>query len=625
MKFRGWLFLVLASSFARWVSATNAGPSVFSGFVGDTAWYSLISANGKVLVGHEEMDGVGVPSSERGVVRTWSGGEWQRAYFETDFEKVVVPGAVSSEGQVIAGMFGPYSPIYHAAVWTKDADGWTRTDLAPDAPRSEVAAMSADGRVVAGWAGEGNGWDGPCVWESTEGTWVRTALPRPDAQEVVRVMQMSADGRVLVGYTYTQTPPYRTRGVIWRWIESGWDMSFLPVDNTIAANSRISDLSRDGRSILGHMLAPTALYSVGRFVWSFDGSAWQWSRLPELARQGLSDPWEISDAGDVAIGTADRADDRLPVRIAWKKTESGNWSILSAGSKKENSDFTDALTGNGKLALARPNMGLWLWNLVNGKLLSMSALISGLDVHATAAGWDFTAGEFYGLGYDSEDNTYTIMGSGRKDGVVTTCVVSLYAPLLTGETLTIGGWVDIELPDLGEKGYRIGALPPGLRYDKAAKRIYGRATQTGTFTVKYRNLASGHLTELRLFVVPFTSRQQGVRTVVLTPGDSGAGGAGQLRLKVGKTGGLTAHLALPSGGKPFSFTGVLVPDREQPGLFVLQTTRSAAQAGCVLHRGKGTAAVSYRVELQLTKEGSVSAQLFAADDSLLADGGAAAP
>jgi hypothetical protein len=399
MRFCGWWVLALMMSFARWLAAEGAGPSVFNGFVGDTAWYSLISGNGKVLVGLERIDGMGVPTSERGVVRVWRDGEWQRAYFETDFEKIVVPAAVSSDGQIIAGMVGPYHPIYHAAVWTKGAEGWTRTDLAPDHPRGEVTVMSSDGRVVAGWAGEGDGWDVPCVWERIDGTWVQTSLLKPSAQEIAKVMWMSADGTVLAGSTSLQMLPYRIRGVIWRRTGNGWDMSILPIDEALGTNSRISDLSRDGGCILGDVLASTTFHSVGRFVWSFDGSDWQWKRLPDLARQGRSEPREISDAGDLVIGTGDRNDDRPPVRIAWRKTENGSWSILSAGSKKETGDFTDALTGDGKLAFARPNMGLWLWNLVSGKLVSMQALIAGLDINAAAAGWDFTEGEFYGLGY----------------------------------------------------------------------------------------------------------------------------------------------------------------------------------------------------------------------------------
>lgn len=618
MRLRRVFLLLLAMPFAS-LSHGASGPSVFHGFVGDQTWFSLISGDGRTLVGQERVDKTNLPTEERGVVRRWTGSDWDRAYFETDFGLRILPRAVSSDGGVIAGCAATYPVTFRAAVWQLGDDGWQRTDLAPESPASDVLGVSANGELVVGWVdlGIGPGYQ-PTVWEFIEGSWSQAALPKPDPGEIARVTDLSADGRVLVGISYTGSRSNRQRNLVWRREDSGWSVSFLPIDDSIAAGSRIADLSGDGRSIVGHMLQRTTGYSVGRFVWAWEEDAWQWTRLPELVREGGADPWEISDDGDTILGTVDWSAEQTSVRGAWMKTDRGEWRLRFAGSRQDTSDFPWGLTGDGKLALAQPAWrGLRLWNLVNGKLLSMPALVEGLDLNDDAAGWDFSQGELQWLAYHPTDNTYTILGVGHKDGIATTCAISLYAPFLTGEEPTIGGWVDAELPDMGDKGYRVGVLPPGLAYEPQTKRISGRVTQTGTFKVRYRDLTSGRAKEVLLRVVPFAPEQRGLRTITLAA-SPGASAPGQIRLKIGKTGGVTGHLVWPKGTR-LSFSGVLVPD-EESDLFVLRAKRRSPEPGRVLRRGKGLDAVQYRVELQMNKVGEVSVQLLDAAGLLLASG-----
>ena len=620
MKFRGWLVLfslTLASSPV--VFAETAGPSVFSGFENDPAWYAFMSGDGRTLVGWES-------GATRGVVRVWDGQNWERSYLEGAVDIDSNPAASSVDGRVIVGRVQkkvfPYGT--GAVAWERGEAGWIRTELSAGMSHGSATGVSADGRVVVGAASGSYSWGEPSVWERSEGGWTHTFLPKPDASELVAVVGISADGNVITGNSYRNMIPYRTRGMVWRRVESGWTVAALPVDKAIAGGSRVHACARDGRSIVGHMLQKSPEYSVGAYVWTLDGETWTWTRLPELAQNQQADPWEISDDGGVIIGTADRSPETTSMRAAWKKSETGAWLLQFAGSPRETDDFPGQLTGDGRLASAQPRSGgLRMWNLMNGKLLTLQSLVANLDLGAEP-GWNFSQGELQWQTYSAENNTYTIVGWGHKTGVATTFAISLYAPFLTGENPTVGGWVDVDLPDMGEEGYRMNVLPPGLRYDAATKRIYGQVTQTGTFTVKYRNLTTGRAKESLLRVVAFSPKQQGIKTVALTPTDSEGPGTGRLRVKVGKAGGVVAHLTLPAGGKPFTFSGVLVPDAES-GLSVLRVKRASAEEGCTVRRGKGAAAVQYRVEMEMTETGAVTARLLGGDGAVIAEGEVAAP
>lgn len=616
MNRRRWLSLGLILACIRLTAAETPGPSVFSGFDGDPAWYAFMAGDGRTLVGWEA-------GATRGVVRVWDGETWVRGYLDdtTDFD--VVPGATSLHGNVIVGRTQARAMPFRtgAAVWERGESGWIRTDITPGETHGSAYGLSDDGNVILGTAGGSYSWGEPCVWERAETGWTRTLLPKLNASDLLKASQISADGQVVVGVSSRPNLPYLSRGVVWRRTEAGWAVGVLPVDEMVAAGSRISALSRDGQTVIGHMLQRTTQYSVGHYAWTWDGSAWRWDRLPALVRDQGAEGWEISRDGAVIIGTADRSENKTSMRAVWKKSDEGVWTLPFAGSPRETDDFPGQLTADGRLALAQPRFAPYrLWNLVNGKLLTLQSLVANLDLSAEA-GWDFSEGQLQWQAYSAQDNTYTLVGWGHKNGVATTFAITLYAPFLTGENPTIGGWIDVELPDMGEKGYRMGALPPGLKYDAKEKRIRGLVTQTGTFTVKYRNLTTGRAKESLLKVVPFSRKQQGVRALELTPPASDKA-PGQLKIKVGKTGGVAAHLTLPGETKRFSFSGVLVPDADS-GLFLLKTKRAANETGLVLRRGKGASAVSYRVELQMTRSGALAAQLLAADDSVIAEGAVA--
>ena len=610
----------------------GAAPSVFNGFDGDPAWYAMASGDGRVLAGWE------VPHSGplRGVTRRWDGETWVRTEMEPTSGLGAISRAISADGNVIAGQTEASGLDFRTgvAVWFWEDSVWARTDLNPEDPHGDVTGMSDDGRVIIGYTGGGYGAGEPSVWEFSDetGSWRHTLLPKPRPFERVGVSLISADGTVLVGGTYQPVPPYRRQAIIWQKGEGeGWSPTLLPFDEGAAVGNAISAFSRDGKTLVGHMMGTSPAFSVGRYVWNFNGESWVWTRLPEIIRNGNSSPYAVSADGGVIVGIGDWSPNLTSVRVAWRKSEKGEWGVLFRGSRKQTAEFPDSLTSDGRLALVQTDWtGHRVWNLISGRLLTMQSLVAGLDLNEASAGWDFSRGELFWASYSARDNTYTILGLGHKDGVATTCVISLYAPFLTGEHPTVGGWVDVDLPDMGEEGYRMGVLPPGLRYDRAERRIYGQATQIGTFTVRYRNLTTGRAKESILRVVGFAPRQQGVKVLPLVPIDAGDEGEiaatseGRLRIKVGKTGGAVLHFDPPGGGKRFTFSGVFVPDAEDD-LSKLRAKRSSEETGRVLRRGKGLSAVEYRLEVQMTKAGAVSARVFGSGGELLAAGELAGP
>ena len=324
----------------------------------------------------------------------------------------------------------------------------------------------------------------------------------------------------------------------------------------------------------------------------------------------------------VVVGMATRGPKDTPVRTAWDQGQAG-WRVLYSAPRGEKYSRVGPLSSDGRLAYAHHGYAdPALWNLVNNRLLKMSQVVAGLDVVVGAAGMELDRSSIVGFAYDAASNSYTVLGGASDGEWQKSWVITHYAPFLTRGRPLVGALVDAPLPEAGGARYRVGPLPPGLRYDPVDRRISGRVTQAGLFKVRIRNLDTGRARESILRVRPFAVEQRGVRTIELAPAGE-AEGSGHLRLRIGKTGGVVGHLTWPAGTGRITFSGVMVPDEGEDEAR-LRLNRRTEDSGRLLSRGKGARREVFRLELVLTREGDVFAQLFDSADALLGEGGASA-
>lgn len=271
-------------------------PGADPGSIGQRAYsyVSGISADGSTVIGIGEDSNLHMQSF------LWTSKNGMSA-FGVDSAASTYPfvNAISADGNTIVGnLYTPQTYHYSAFSWTASKGFTDLGNLGGDV--TNATAVSADGTVVAGGSNRH-----VFRWTASSGMVDLGILPGYTLNSTAT--GVSADGKVIVGYSINQTfviDNYSTNGQAFRWTETTGlvGLGFLPGGNVNYGQqgSYAAGVSADGSVIAGYSSKDGNVY-LEAFRWTQEGGM---VGLGAVAGDNFSFAKGISADGKVIVGVS---------------------------------------------------------------------------------------------------------------------------------------------------------------------------------------------------------------------------------------------------------------------------------------------------------------------------------
>jgi Predicted integral membrane proteins containing uncharacterized repeats len=531
-----------------------------------------------------------------------------------DFERTKTH-AVAGDGSVIAGAATSFLVDTVPLVWTFDEGVWLRAELPlPPGHGARPEFVSDDGSVATGVAASEAG--GSLVeniawaWRRVGGVWSGGKLP--DGETSFDRRALSADGSTLVGSRRIEheDESVTLAPAAWRHDGASWQVFTLGAPSGETLDGSAVAVSGDGRTVVG--LVQTSPGDAGwrAVVWTLseDGDAWSAKFLPGVGA-GPTQPYSISHDGDRVVGELRKKAASAPVAALWTRVGE-EWSVNTFGPGSGFSRGT-LISPDGRLAFRDQASGRTLHHFASGRSLPLATIVATLEQRAAGSErWKFSgySSVILGMGYDSEEGAYTIIGNAEADNASRPFVISGYAPFLFGETTRVGDRVEASVPDLGDGPYKVTGLPAGLGYDDATRTVSGRFSRVGLFTTTILNKANKRKRTVLTLVEPLPSTSIGAFQTLLLAGEDETYPVARLTVKATLKGTFTGTLESDDNAA-YPLRGVFAPDPETPGELAAFASFGAPEAGLTVARKKGNPTASFRLRVNLRPDGTLRANL----------------
>ena len=214
------------------------------------SWANKVSADGNVIVGYGDPVGQGW-NTYKGFV--WTSSEGMREIGTLDTSSRSMAFCVSADGTVIAGDGGPA-----AFKWTKESQT-KRMGVLPGRTHSRIIGMSADGKVMIGQSYSLPAWDDEDGFIMKEDGTMQS-MSSLTGGKYCMVLCLSPDGSVIAGTTHTSSYP----AFFWTKEKGMVTIGHLPERNT----THPGDMTPYGKIIVG-----------GSFSGPDNGDAFIWDSI----------------------------------------------------------------------------------------------------------------------------------------------------------------------------------------------------------------------------------------------------------------------------------------------------------------------------------------------------------